>query len=181
MTEQGRKFDGGKLRYDLVPVLTFEDIVKGLTFGATKYDDDNWKEVPNGRKRYLAAAMRHLQEYRKGNLWDEEQGIHHLSAAINNFSFIVEKDLQGWEDVQELKEVEKESVNLWYPDDSGDWVETLGLDFDDVETAIGDSLVEFLGDFERNSKSYVKTVNTFEWWMDGYTNFGNRVAYKIVK
>lgn len=113
MSEQGRKFDGGKLRYDLVPVLAFEDAVKGLTYGATKYDDDNWKDVPYGRKRYLAAAMRHLQEYRKGNLWDEEQGIHHLSAAINNFSFIVEKDLQGWEDIQEVKEVEKEPLKLW--------------------------------------------------------------------
>lgn len=101
MSEQGRKFDGGKLRYDLVPVLAFEDQVKGLTYGTIKYDDNNWRNVPEGRKRYMAAAMRHLQEYRKGNLWDDEQGIHHLSAAINNFSFIVEKDLQGWEDVSE--------------------------------------------------------------------------------
>lgn len=114
MTEQGRKFDGGKLRYDLVPVLAFEDQVKGLTYGTIKYDDDNWINVPNGRKRYLAAAMRHLQEYRKGNLWDEEQGIHHLSAAINNFSFIVEKDLRGWEDVQELKVCDShDAENEW--------------------------------------------------------------------
>lgn len=113
MNEQGRKFDGGKLRYDLVPVLAFEDMVKGLTYGATKYDDDNWKEVPYGRKRYLAAAMRHLQEYRKGNLWDEEQGIHHLSAAINNFSFIVEKDLQGWGDIEETKVCDSPDAEPW--------------------------------------------------------------------
>lgn len=108
MSEQGRKEDGGKLRYDLVPVLAFEDQVKGLTYGATKYDDNNWRNVPEGRKRYMAAAMRHLQEYRKGNPWDDEQGIHHLSAAINNFSFIVEKDLQGWEDISELMEQKEE-------------------------------------------------------------------------
>ena len=98
MSEQGRKYDGGKLRYDLIHVLALEDMVKGLTFGTIKYDDNNWVKVPNGRKRYLAAALRHIQEYRKGNLWDEEQNIHHLSAAMNNLSFIVEKDLRGWED-----------------------------------------------------------------------------------
>ena len=101
MSEQGRKYDGGKLRYDLIPVLALEDMVKGLTFGTIKYDDNNWVKVPNGRKRYLAAALRHIQEYRKGNLWDEEQNIHHLSAAMNNLSFIVEKDLRGWEDTEE--------------------------------------------------------------------------------
>ena len=101
MPEQGRKYDGGKLRYDLIPVLALEEMVKGLTFGTIKYDDNNWIKVPNGRKRYLAAALRHIQEYRKGNLWDEEQNIHHLSAAMNNLSFIVEKDLRGWEDVEE--------------------------------------------------------------------------------
>ena len=101
MSEQGRKYDGGKLRYDLIPVLALEDMVKGLTFGTIKYDDNNWVKVPNGRKRYLAAALRHIQEYRKGNLWDEEQNIHHLSAAMNNLSFIVEKDLRGWEDSSE--------------------------------------------------------------------------------
>lgn len=101
MSEQGRKYDGGKLRYDLIPALALEDMVKGLTFGTIKYDDNNWVKVPNGRKRYLAAALRHIQEYRKGNLWDEEQNIHHLSAAMNNLSFIVEKDLRGWEDTEE--------------------------------------------------------------------------------
>lgn len=102
MSEQGRKFDGGKLRYDLVPVLAFEDQVKGLTYGTIKYDDNNWIKVPEGRKRYMAATFRHIQAYRKGELYDKESGCHHLSCAINNLSFIVEKDLQGWEDVPEV-------------------------------------------------------------------------------
>lgn len=112
MSEQGRKYDGGKLRYDLIPVLALEEMVKGLTYGTIKYDDNNWVKVPNGRKRYLAAAMRHIQEYRKGNLWDEEQKIHHLSAAMNNFSFIVEKDLRGWEDVEE-EDISQEELKAY--------------------------------------------------------------------
>lgn len=117
MSEQGRKYDGGKLRYDLIPVLALEEMVKGLTFGTIKYDDNNWVKVPNGRKRYLAAALRHIQEYRKGNLWDEEQNIHHLSAAMNNLSFIVEKDLQGWEDVEEedspVEDISQEELKIY--------------------------------------------------------------------
>lgn len=111
MFEQGRKYDGGKLRYDLIPVLALEEMVKGLTFGTIKYDDNNWVKVPNGRKRYLSAALRHIQEYRKGVLWDEEQNIHHLSAAMNNLSFIVEKDLRGWEDVEEESTTDVDDIS----------------------------------------------------------------------
>ena len=67
MSEQGRKYDGGKLRYDLVPTLALEEVVKVITKGAEKYDDDNWKNVPEGRRRYYAASMRHTQEWKKGN------------------------------------------------------------------------------------------------------------------
>lgn len=107
MSEQGRKFDGGKLRYDLLPVMALEDVVKGLTYGTIKYDDNNWVKVPEGRKRYIAAAMRHIEKYRLGVLFDEESGVHHLSAAIDNLMFIVEKDLRGWEDVSEENIPEK--------------------------------------------------------------------------
>ena len=171
MSEQGRKYDGGKLRYDLIPVLALEEMVKGLTYGTIKYDDNNWVKVPNGRKRYLAAALRHIQEYRKGNLWDEEQGIHHLSAAMNNLSFIVEKDLRGWEDVEEedISQEELESYvktvmpvytiqlqnsaqELWYPpvEDGGNpWIEHTT---DKAPTGI--NTVEWLLKSERDQERY---------------------------
>ena len=38
----GRKFDGGKLEYGLVPPLALKEMVKVLTFGAQKYERDNW-------------------------------------------------------------------------------------------------------------------------------------------
>ena len=100
----GKKHDGGKLRYDLVPTLALEEVVKVITKGAEKYDDENWKNVPNGRKRYYAANQRHLVEWRKGNIYDDEMGTHHLANAISNLLFILEKELQGWEDVPEVKE-----------------------------------------------------------------------------
>ena len=37
----GRKFDGDKLQYGLLPPLALRDVVKVLTFGAQKYEPDN--------------------------------------------------------------------------------------------------------------------------------------------
>lgn len=107
MSEQGRKYDGGKLRYDLIPVLALEEVARVVTKGAEKYDDENWKLVPEGRRRYLAAAMRHIQQWRKGEIYDEEMGTHHIANAISNLMFILEKELRGWGDVSETPEIVK--------------------------------------------------------------------------
>ena len=110
MSEQGRKYDGGKLRYDLIPVLALEETAKVVTKGAEKYDDENWKLVPEGRRRYLAAAMRHIQQWRKGEIYDEEMGTHHIANAISNLMFILEKELQGWKDISEQQDISQEEL-----------------------------------------------------------------------
>ena len=129
-TSQGRKYDSGKLRYDLIPVLAQEEVVKVVTLGAEKYDPENWKRVPEGRRRYYAAAMRHMEAWRKGEKQDEI-GTHHIANAISNLMFILEKELQGIEDVIDESPKVYEAVtdntvpaNPWVPDDSGKLVET---------------------------------------------------------
>ena len=102
MVEQGRKFDGGKIRYDLLPVHALEEVARVITLGAEKYDPENWKRVPEGRRRYTAAAFRHIEAWRKGETTDEI-GTHHIANAISNLMFILEKELQGLEDVLEEK------------------------------------------------------------------------------
>ena len=109
MSEQGRKFDSGKLRYDLIPVLAQEEVVKVVTLGAEKYDPENWKRVPEGRRRYYAAAMRHMEAWRKGEKQDEI-GTHHIANAISNLMFILEKELQGIEDTLQTTLEECEST-----------------------------------------------------------------------
>ena len=79
--KEGRKDDNDKLRWNLLPTEPVEEIVKVLMFGAKKYGDDNWKSVGNGKERYYNAAMRHLAEYAKGNLLDEESGLTHTAHA----------------------------------------------------------------------------------------------------
>jgi hypothetical protein len=78
---EGRKFDGGKLRFDLVPPSALEAIVGAISYGAAKYDDDNWKKVPDGRRRYFGALMRHAWAYARGEAKDPESGLPHLAHA----------------------------------------------------------------------------------------------------
>jgi len=41
----GVKYDSGKPDYTLLPLDALEQVVEVLTFGAAKYDRDNWKKV----------------------------------------------------------------------------------------------------------------------------------------
>ena len=56
-TTGGRKFDGGKLQYGLLPPLALKATVEILTFGAEKYEPDNWKVVPDSKRRYFDAMQ----------------------------------------------------------------------------------------------------------------------------
>ena len=69
-----------------------EAIAEVMTYGANKYGDNNWQGVETDR--YYAALMRHLQAWRKGELVDEESGLHHLKHALCNIAFILSKELE---------------------------------------------------------------------------------------
>ena len=81
-TTGGRKFDGGKLQYGLLPPLALKAIVEILTFGAEKYEADNWKHVPNAEERYVDAAMRHFTAWIAGEKKDPETGKSHLAHVM---------------------------------------------------------------------------------------------------
>jgi Domain of unknown function (DUF5664) len=88
----GRKFDAGKPEFALLPPWALEAVSKVLTIGAQKYERDNWKYVPNGRFRYINAALRHLNAYSKGETTDPETGENHLAHAICCLMFILDSD-----------------------------------------------------------------------------------------
>lgn len=87
--ELGMKFDGDKLRWDLLPIECAEDIVKVLTMGAAKYADNNWQLVANANERYYAACLRHLAAWRKGEITDPESGLPHLAHVMCNLTFLL--------------------------------------------------------------------------------------------
>ena len=97
---EGQKFDSGKLRYDLLPVEALRDVSRVLTWGAFKYDDNNWKQVKPFQGKYSAAEMRHFEAWRGGEMLNHEEHAgrhftaHHLSSAICCLLFLLQKEIE---------------------------------------------------------------------------------------
>jgi len=119
----GRKYDGEKLRWDLIPFEALEDVVEVLTFGRKKYASDNWKYVKGRIWRYVGASFRHLnkwwrayvlwrktkdEKYRlKGNnenditMIDFETGKSHIANAICCMLFLLDCEKNTGDDEME--------------------------------------------------------------------------------
>lgn len=85
---EGKKYDGGKARFDLVPLQALEGAAKVMGFGADKYGAWNWLAVENGESRYLAALLRHIALHQAGELIDQESGLKHIDHALCNLMFL---------------------------------------------------------------------------------------------
>jgi hypothetical protein len=75
---EAKKFDEGKLRYDLIPAYPLEQLAKVYTMGAIKYGDRNWE---NGLSfsRVFAAMLRHFWSWVQGEDNDTESGLNHMA------------------------------------------------------------------------------------------------------
>ena len=85
--ETGAKLDADKPRAGLV-IGDFARALKAVidvgTYGADKYSDSGWLEVPNGIDRYTDAMYRHLLSEASGKMYDSESmHIHAALAAWN--------------------------------------------------------------------------------------------------
>lgn len=86
---EGKKYDSGKARYDLIPPVVLDQLAQVLTYGSQKYGDNNWQNVTPFNDRYYAAAMRHLQADRAGEVHDPESGLPHLTHALASVAFLL--------------------------------------------------------------------------------------------
>lgn len=89
----GVKYDNGKPQWSLLPFKALKEVVEVLTYGAKKYAPDNWKKVPDARRRYIDAGFRHFTAYASGETHDPETGKHHLAHAICCLLYLVAFDL----------------------------------------------------------------------------------------
>ena len=74
------KHDRMKNRVELVPVRPLEEIALAFTYGAQKYEPDNYRRGANWR-RYVGAALRHTLAFARGEDVDPETGLSHLAHA----------------------------------------------------------------------------------------------------
>jgi Domain of unknown function (DUF5664) len=83
----GAKVDAGKVRMHLVTggfARSLEAVAKVATFGAAKYTDGGWVEVPDGFRRYEDAQQRHAVSRHKGELCDPDSNLLHLAHEAWN-------------------------------------------------------------------------------------------------
>lgn len=107
---EGRKYDRGKtqwhkapwdlfekivesqmkhpdFRWDLLPVEPLENVVEILTYGAKKYEPNNWQKVEP--LRYFDALIRHLiEDWIRGEDNDQESNKPHASHMHCNAVFL---------------------------------------------------------------------------------------------
>ena len=83
----GAKLDSGKVR----PALVLGSFARALlqvsqvgTFGAAKYSDDGWVNVPDGIRRYDEAMMRHWLKEKAGEVADEDSNLLHAAHLAWN-------------------------------------------------------------------------------------------------
>ena len=87
-SEGALRYNQGKNRLDLIPPEFIEEVGKVFTFGATKYEDNNWKK---GLKfsNIIASLERHLLEIKKGNDYDDESNLLHAAHIGCNTAFLI--------------------------------------------------------------------------------------------
>ena len=85
----GVKHDLGKNPLDLLPFGALEDVGRVLEFGARKYSAWNWSKGMM-YSRLIAAALRHIFSFAKGEDKDPETGISHIAHALCCLLFLQE-------------------------------------------------------------------------------------------
>lgn len=82
----GMKADGNKIMMELFPMSVMEKVSAVLTFGAQKYEPNNWKKVDP--ERYKGAMLRHLAAIERGETVDPDSGLPHIDHVACNAVFL---------------------------------------------------------------------------------------------
>lgn len=91
----GSKYDGGKLRYDLLSDHAEDEMVAVLTYGAEVYGAYNWKKIDGLTERYTAALRRHLSDWRKGRKFDRDTGLLELAHVACCAQFLLAAEIEA--------------------------------------------------------------------------------------
>lgn len=88
------RFDGDKVRWDLLPFDALEQVAMVATYGAKKYAPKNW-ELGMSWSRMFGSIMRHLAARMRGEIMDPESGLPHLAHAAWNAMALLSYELRG--------------------------------------------------------------------------------------
>ena len=97
----GIKYDSEKPKMNLLPPKAIVEVAKVLTFGAEKYDAENWRKLDDLQNRYTAGALRHIFAHMDGEKLDPETGLSHIAHALCCLLFKLEIELEDGESKEE--------------------------------------------------------------------------------
>lgn len=83
------RHNAGKFRPSLVPPALVEGCARGMTYGAIKYEDNNWRKGFRWTD-VLDSFERHLLAFKQGEDIDEESGLHQLDLMACNLGMLME-------------------------------------------------------------------------------------------
>lgn len=111
---EGTKYDGDKLRYDLIPTGPLAEVAKVYTIGAKKYDDRNW-ELGLKWGRVYGALQRHANAFWSGERLDPKDGQHHLASVVWCALALMEYE-RTHPELDDRKELVKAGEQMEFPD-----------------------------------------------------------------
>jgi hypothetical protein len=90
------KNDGGKPRFELIPAVALFAIAEALTYGAKKYEADNYRKGGGlAWRRIFGAINRHAWAWLGGEDLDPESGLNHLAHMGAGVVMLLELVLTG--------------------------------------------------------------------------------------
>lgn len=118
----GAKLDEGKVR----PALVLGGFARALwavsavgSFGAVKYTENGWVEVPNGQARYDDAGMRHWLKDKMGEKVDQDSKLAHLAHEAWNALAVLDLELRKQEQAKTPKGYVHDAKTLPLPYPTG--------------------------------------------------------------
>lgn len=87
--DHGAKYNASKLGMNLINGKLSVEQAIALTFGAIKYEEENWRKGIPFMDQY-GAMLRHLLLWKFGEDYDEESGAHHFGAVAFAMECVLE-------------------------------------------------------------------------------------------
>lgn len=81
LSKEGVKYDEGKARFSLIPVMPLREVANLYAMGAKKYSDRNWEKGIKWTRIY-DAMNRHMTSWWAGETHDQVDRQHHLASVI---------------------------------------------------------------------------------------------------
>lgn len=87
--KEGQKDRTGKLRVDLVTPQCIIGMAEVLTKALEKYDENSWQNIDDPIDTHYGALLRHLLEWRTGNIDDHESKLSAMKHVLTNAMFLL--------------------------------------------------------------------------------------------